>query len=146
MQFSDFGKKMSGEAGILSLMDDMGKALAGNRPLAMFGGGNPAHIPAVTAAFKQSLHDILADENRLLAMLGNYDTPQGNEAFIATVRDFFNRRYSWNITAENIAITPGSQAGFFMLFNLLAGRSPEGGKKILFPLVPEYIGYVDQAL
>jgi len=146
VQFSDFGKKMSGEAGILSLMDDMGKALAGNRPLAMFGGGNPAHIPAVTAAFKQSLHDILADENRLLAMLGNYDTPQGNEAFIATVRDFFNRRYSWNITAENIAITPGSQAGFFMLFNLLAGRSPEGGKKILFPLVPEYIGYVDQAL
>jgi alanine-alpha-ketoisovalerate/valine-pyruvate aminotransferase len=34
-----------------------------------------------------------------------------------------------------------------LLFNLLAGRMPDGSrKKILLPLVPEYIGYSDQGI
>jgi len=146
MQLSDFGKKMSADAGILRLMDDLGKALAGEPPVAMFGGGNPAQIPAVTDAFKSSLHGLLADEAKAAAMLGNYDTPQGNAAFITAVKDFLNRHYQLGITEENIAITPGSQTGYFMLFNLLAGKTGKHQRKILFPLVPEYIGYVDQTL
>jgi len=146
MQLSDFGRKMSADAGILRLMDDLGKALAGEPPVAMFGGGNPAQIPAVTDAFKGSLHELLADETKAAAMLGNYDTPQGNGAFITVMADFLNRHYRLGITTDNIAITPGSQAGYFMLFNLLAGRTEGTSRKILFPLVPEYIGYVDQSL
>jgi valine--pyruvate aminotransferase len=146
MQLSDFGEKMSGDAGILQLMDDLGKALADHPPLAMFGGGNPAQIPAVTEVFKKSLHELLANESKAAAMLGNYDTPQGNAAFITTIKDFLNRHYDLGITEANIAVTPGSQTGYFMLFNLLAGKSGSLQKKILFPLVPEYIGYVDQAL
>jgi len=146
MQLSDFGKKMSADAGILQLMDDLGKALAGKKPKAMFGGGNPAQIPAVTDAFKSSLHELLADEDRAAAMLGNYDTPQGNAAFITAIKDFLNRHYQLGIAEENIAVTPGSQTGYFMLFNLLAGKTGSKTRKILFPLVPEYIGYVDQTL
>jgi valine--pyruvate aminotransferase len=33
-----------------------------------------------------------------------------------------------------------------MLFNLLAGESAGGRRRILFPLVPEYIGYANQGL
>jgi valine--pyruvate aminotransferase len=127
-------------------MDDLGKALAGEPPVAMFGGGNPAQIPAVTDAFKSSLHELLADEARAAAMFGNYDTPQGNAAFITAIKDFLNRHYRLGITEENIAVTPGSQTGYFMLFNLLAGKTGKRQRKIMFPLVPEYIGYVDQTL
>lgn len=137
---------MSADAGILQLMDDLGKALADDPPLAMFGGGNPAQIPAVTDAFKDTLHELLADEARAAAMLGNYDTPQGNSTFITAITDFLNRHYQLDITEDNIAVTPGSQTGYFMLFNLLAGKTGKKTRKILFPLVPEYIGYVDQTL
>src|SRR5690348_7580759 len=98
MELSDFGKKMSADAGILQLMDDLGKALANEPPKAMFGGGNPAQIPAVTDAFKSSLHELLADENKAAAMLGNYDTPQGNAAFLTAIKDFLNRHYQLGIT------------------------------------------------
>ena len=145
-KLSDFGNRLSGEAGILQLMDDLGDALASGAPKAMFGGGNPAHIPAVTTVFEQSLQQLLKDPKQTAAMFGNYDTPQGNEAFIAACVTFFNREYGWGITRDNIAITPGSQNGFFMLFNLLAGQREGKQRRIMLPLVPEYIGYVDQQI
>jgi valine--pyruvate aminotransferase len=146
MELSDFGKKMTTDAGILRLMDDLGKALSDTPPLAMFGGGNPAHIPEVTETYKASLHTLLTDDAKVAAMLGNYDTPQGNKAFIASIVSFLNRHYALDITERNVAVTPGSQTGYFMLFNLLAGRSGKQTRKIVFPIVPEYIGYVDQSL
>lgn len=146
MELSNFARKMTSQSGILQAMDDMGKALANGNVRAMFGGGNPAEIPEVTAAFKQSLQEILNDEKRAAAMLGNYDPPGGNVQFVAAMKDFLNRHYNLGVTEENIAVTPGSQSGNFMLFNLLAGKHGQQQKKIVFPLVPEYIGYVDQAL
>lgn len=146
MKLSDFGERMSSEAGILQLMDDLGKALAGDKPVAMFGGGNPAQIPAVTEAYSRELHAIANSESDIAAMLGNYDTPQGNDVFIDAVVALLNSQYDWNLTRENVAITPGSQSGFFMLFNLLAGQRSEKKRQILLPLVPEYIGYADQLI
>ena len=146
MDLSDFGKRMASEAGILQLMDDLGRALAGDTPVAMFGGGTPAQIPAVTAVFRRELQAVIADDTRLAAMLGNYDTPQGNAEFVEAIVSLLNREYDWDLKAENIAITPGSQNGFFMLYNLLAGQRGDIRRKILLPLVPEYIGYVDQLI
>lgn len=146
MLFSDFGNKMRAEAGILQLMDDLGKALADTPPMAMFGGGNPAQIPAVTQAYADSLRTILGDEKLAGAMLGNYDTPQGHAGFITAITAYLNRHFNLGITEENVAITPGSQTGYFLLFNLIAGRSGHAQRKIMFPLVPEYIGYADQGL
>lgn len=146
MQFSDFGNKITNESGILQLMDDLGTALAGDPPIAMFGGGNPAQIPDVTKAFTESLTNILKDTSKTTAMLGNYDTPQGNAEFITDIKNFMNRHYNLGINEANIAITSGSQSGYFMLFNILAGKTNGKNKKILFPIVPEYIGYADQGL
>lgn len=146
MDLSDFGDRMSSEAGILQLMDDLGRALAGEPPIAMFGGGNPARIPAVTEAYKRELQEIVSNDKQLGTMLGNYDTPQGNDIFIAAVVRLLNNQYGWQLAPENVAITPGSQSGFFMLFNLLAGERNGTKRKILLPLVPEYIGYVDQLI
>jgi len=54
------------------------------------------------------------------------------------------RECGWQVGPENIAVTAGSQHGFFLLFNLLAGPQPDGvSRRILLPLTPEYIGYGD---
>ncbi len=136
---------MTTESGILQLMDDLGNAMNGVvEPIAMFGGGNPAIIPEVTDAFKSRLHQISKDPESLAAMLGTYDTPQGNSAFIESVVEYFSGHFETKLLPENVAITSGSQTGFFMLFNMLAGSSGNSRRKILFPLVPEYVGYSDQ--
>ncbi len=80
-------------------------------------------------------------------LVGIYDPPQGEKQFIASLADLLNREYGWGLTADNIALTNGSQAAFFMLFNMFAGDFGEGcHKHILLPLAPEYIGYADAGI
>ncbi len=146
MKLSDFGTGLTEDAGILQLMDDLGRAMADQKPVAMFGGGNPAMIPGVTDHFRSALRAVTDDPDRLAALLGNYDTPQGNSRFIESFVAYLNRQYDWGITSDNVAITAGSQSGFFMLFNLLAGKSGDQSRQIALPIVPEYIGYVDQLI
>lgn len=122
-------------------MRDLGEALAGGDPdLCMLGGGNPAPIPEVEALFRKRWMDLAAEGDRLEAVLGKYDTAQGSPVFLEALAAYLNAKYDWGIGPENIGITNGSQTAFFHLFNVLGG----GGKKILLPLSPEYIGYADQ--
>lgn len=80
----------------------------------------------------------------LLNALANYDGPQGKDVFVKALAALLKETYGWNISEKNISLTNGSQSGFFYLFNLLAGKQPDGShKKILLPLAPEYIGYGD---
>ena len=146
MRLSDFGRKFSGPSGIHDLMEDFGHALSGDAEMIMMGGGNPAHIPEMEALWRRRLEEILAEPDRMETMLGDYDTPRGRPAFLKTMAGFFNRTFGWDVDAGNIAVTIGGQAANFLLFNMLAG--PDGGtaKKILFPLVPEYIGYASQGI
>ncbi|WP_432481216.1 valine--pyruvate transaminase [Moraxella sp. ZY200743] len=142
MKFSSFGKKFTKNSGILQLMDDLGKALASDKPINMLGGGNPAVIRSVNTVFQDTLIKIANDRHALESM-ANYSTPQGDAKFIATLVDFFNRHYGWGLTADNIVLTNGSQNGFFYLFNLFAGHFDDGEKAILLPLASEYVGYAD---
>ncbi len=147
MEFSKFGQKFGAKAGITSLMDDLGEALSGESEMIMMGGGNPAHIPEVQAYFKKRLHTILENPAEFTSLIGTYDPPQGNMAFIKALKDLLNSEFSWGLKSENIALTNGSQSAFFMLFNLLAGDFGGGrSKQIQLPLTPEYIGYTDAGL
>ena len=48
------------------------------------------------------------------------------------------------LSAENIAITNGSQASFEVLFNAFAGAFTDGNwRHIELPIAPEYVGYND---
>ncbi|MBP7948478.1 MAG: valine--pyruvate transaminase [Verrucomicrobiales bacterium] len=147
ISFSKFGAKLGGPCGIQELMDDLGTALTGQPDMRMMGGGNPAHIPAVQAVWRQHMADMLADGGAFDRMLANYDPPRGNPAFLKALAGFLNAECGWDITAEHLAVTPGGQTAFFFLFNMLAGEQPDGKrKKILLPLTPEYIGYENQGL
>ncbi|HWB61398.1 MAG TPA: valine--pyruvate transaminase [Chthoniobacteraceae bacterium] len=143
---SDFGRKFSSVSGIYELMEDLGRALASGGDMVMMGGGNPAHIPGVEAVWRRRLEEILAQPGAMETMLGDYDTSRGRPEFLEALAAYFNRAFGWNIDADNIAVTIGSQAATFLLFNMLAGSDSGVRKKILFPLVPEYIGYASQGV
>lgn len=142
MQFSKFGKKFTQNSGILQLMDDLGNALNSDTPVIMLGGGNPASIPAVNTIYQDSLNQITKDTTALDSA-ANYANPKGDTAFIKALAHYFNTHHGLPITAENIALTNGSQNAFFYLFNLFGGAFDTGEKSILLPLSPEYIGYAD---
>lgn len=147
MKLSKFGKKIARGSGIGQLMDDLGDALLPGRTVKMLGGGNPAHIPQVQRLFRESMRDILEKDGEFEQMIGNYDSPQGNIAFIEALADLLRNRLHWDISPANIALTNGSQTAFFILFNMFAGEFDDGArKKILLPLAPEYIGYDDVGL
>ncbi len=148
MHFSEFGNQLTGKAGILSLMDDLGKALAaGGEDLIMMGGGNPGHVNAFQDVLRRRLVEICGERTDFRRLIGAYDPPQGESRFIAGLARLFNREYGWSLGPENICLTNGSQTAFFMLFNLFGGRYGDGStKKICLPLAPEYIGYADIGL
>ncbi len=147
MNLSQFGEKFTAESGILKLMDDLGKAMAGDSPMKMLGGGNPSHIPEVQHLFLESMRSLTEDPAAFGRWIGNYDTPQGEERFIERLAALLRREYGWEVGPDNIALTLGSQSSFFLLFNALAGRFSDGShRKVLLPLTPEYIGYADQGI
>lgn len=126
-------------------MDDLGKPLRkGLKPYPL-GGGNPARVPEVEAMYRHAMEKLL-ETDAFERTIGAYDSPQGRMSFIDSVVEYFNTRHGWNITKENVAITNGSQSAMFYLFNLFSGSYGEEKKTILFPLMPEYIGYADQGI
>lgn len=148
IHFSTLGNRFRAGGGIVTLMDDLGRALREGGDLHMLGGGNPAPIPAGRQLWRRLMQEMLdEDGDRFDRMLGNYDTQQGNDRFIEAVVGFFRRECGWNLSRENVAITNGGQSAFFYLFNLLAGPGDDGTlRRILFPLAPEYIGYEGLAI
>jgi valine--pyruvate aminotransferase len=147
-EFSKFGHCLGGGSGIGELMDDLGHALAsGGTDLKMLGGGQPARIAEMEAIWRRRLEELLEESGGLDRSLTCYDPPQGNPRFLNAIAGLFRKTFGWEIGPENIAVTAGGQTAFFLLFNLLAGRMPDGSrKKILLPLVPEYIGYSNQGI
>lgn len=145
--FSLVGQKLGGPSGITTLMADLGQALTTDPGMRMLGGGNPAHIPAMLTLWREQMATLLAEGAAYDRMLANYDGPQGSPAFLAALAGFLQRECGWEVTPENLAVTAGGQSAFFYLFNLLAGPHADGShRKILLPLIPEYIGYENQGL
>ena len=147
IEFSLFGEKLRERCGILELMDDLGKALTTNPDMRMMGGGNPAAIPEVQEIWRQRAAQLLDEGNDFDRMLVNYDPPSGNPRFLEAVAGCLNRESGWNVQPENVAVTCGGQTAFFFLFNMLAGKFSDGShRKILLPIIPEYIGYANQGI
>lgn len=147
MQWSSFGERFTRHTGSLELMEDLGEALTAESSALFLGGGNPGKIPAIQERIQARLAAIAAHAEDADRLLGNYAHPKGELRFRQALARLLAREYGWRLTAQNIALTGGSQAGFFLLFNLLAGTFPNGShKRVLLPVTPEYIGYADQGL
>jgi valine--pyruvate aminotransferase len=129
-------------------MTDLGEAAGTARgPTHMLGGGNPARIAEVEALYRRRLAEIAADGAQFGRFAAVYSAPSGEMAFRAELAAFLADRYGWRLTERNIALTAGSQAAFFAIYNLLAGDREDGSRRrIVLPLAPEYIGYSDLGL
>ena len=144
MELSRFGKKFSGQSGIVELMEDLGSALNENPDMLFMGGGNPGRIPQVEAVFKERLKKLLADPARLHSLMGVYQSPQGEKSFRQEMAGLLKQQFGWSLSADNIAVSNGSQSAFFVLYNMFAGEMANGSRRsIHLPLAPEYIGYRD---
>ncbi len=130
MQFSTFGNKYLGDCGILQLMDDLGKAVQRDDVI-MLGGGNPSHLPAVQEIFRARMERLLDSDADFEKLIGNYSSPEGDNAFIDALADLLRSEYGWDVGPQNIVLTNGSQTAFFFLFNMFAGalcrRIPQEG-------------------
>lgn len=148
MTLSKFGDRFAQDSGIVSLMEDLGDALNVNPDLLFLGGGNPAKVPAFEDLIAHRLREIANDQHALSKLIGIYQSPQGSESFISALTHYLNDHYGWAIDEQNVAITNGSQSAFFMLINMLAGTTADEKtkKNILFPMMPEYLGYADQGI
>ena len=138
-----FARRFVRPTGALELMVDLAGAGPGTL---MLGGGNPARIPAVEAAYARRLAEIAADPAQFGRFAAAYSAPGGDLGFRATVAAALAARYGWHLTERNVALTSGSQSAFFTLFNLFAGDGDDGRRRVLLPLAPEYIGYADVGL
>ena len=149
-EFSRVGKKLTSRSGILTLMDDLGRAMTTDPGMRMLGGGNPAAVPGMQALFRERMRELMDSPAAFDQMLGNYDPPQGNPRFVKAVADLLRNRYGWQIGPENVAITCGGQNAFFYLFNMLGGTGTNGvKKKIVLPssdgIVSSFVEYCGSA-
>lgn len=147
MEFSRFGKRFTRHTGARQLMDDLGSAMAAEGPVMMLGGGNPAHIPEVLARLAERMRQVADDPREFRRMIADYASPAGEDLFREALAALLKREYGWDIGPQNVALTGGSQGGFFQLFNLLAGEFDDGSlRRVMLPLTPEYVGYADLGL
>jgi len=147
MKLSVFGEKFTRNSGIVELMDDLGSALIRNPDMIMMGGGNPGRLREAEALFQSGLEAVMNDPGRRHRLFGLYQSPRGDHEFRTELASFLKKQFGWQLTANNIAISNGSQSAFFVLFNMFAGNMPDGSHKTIhLPLTPEYLGYADSGL
>jgi valine--pyruvate aminotransferase len=146
MELSNFGRRFAGMTGIAELMADLGGNGDGSmEPYCMLGGGNPAIIPEVSALWERRFGEMLADRETFARTIGAYDSQAGRDSFREAIASALSSRYGWKITAKNVVIVNGSQIASFYLVNMFSGAFSGGEKRrILLPVIPEYIGYADQ--
>ena len=145
MDVSAFGRRLLGDSGTRSLMNDLGDIAAAGGAIMNLGGGSPSLIPAAEATFRRHMEALLRREGAFERAIGLYGGPEGDRDFAGALAALLQREVGWEVTARNIALTNGSQSTFLPLFNLLAGPMGDGrpARRILLPLSPEYIGYAD---
>jgi len=141
---SDFGARYSRRTAAAELMLDLADAMAAPAPVYMLGGGNPARIAEVEAVYRRRLNEIAADAVQFGRFAGQYSDPAGDPSFRDAVAGALADEFGWRLERRNVALTAGSQLGFFFLFNWLSGPAADGSRRrLLLPLAPEYIGYAD---
>jgi len=147
MKLSNFGQKFTRDSGIVELMDDLGSALIGNPDMIMMGGGNPGRLGEAEALFQRRLEAVLQDPEKRHRLFGLYQSPRGDHEFRTELASFLRKQFGWELSADNIAISNGSQSAYFVLLNMFAGAMPDGShRSIHLPLTPEYLGYADSGL
>ncbi|MFI9819145.1 aminotransferase class I/II-fold pyridoxal phosphate-dependent enzyme [Streptomyces sp. NPDC052013] len=141
MELSSRGAKMGGLSGIRSIMEDIALAASGTSggTWVNLSPGNPAAIEEVTGTWRRLQEESLA--RRFAESSGRYGPSRGSDQLVGTIVRYFNRRYGWDITAENVLVGAGCQMLAFMATCVFTGPYPGGDRRLVLPSVPDYTGY-----
>jgi len=146
MILSRIAKKLTRSNGIQSLMEDLGSAWSGSTEnIAFLGGGNPAKIPEAEKIYRSAVESIITSGGTLESLLGDYTSPIGSDETRELTAAYLGKFFGTTLQGNQIAFFNGSQNAYSFLLNSFSGTMENGSfKKILLPVVPEYIGYADQ--
>ncbi|MGV9251419.1 valine--pyruvate transaminase [Streptomyces sp. NPDC003697] len=141
MRLSPIGTRMAGMSGLRSIMEDVASTMAGTaeEDWINLGIGNPAAIPEAGDMWRQALSHALAED--FDRAVGRYGPSRGSTVLIDAVVGYFNRVYGWDLTPQNVVVGPGSQMVCFAAAALFVGPGPDGMRRLVMPMVPDYTGY-----
>jgi valine--pyruvate aminotransferase len=140
MPLSVSGTKMASRSGLRCIMEDIATTPTGafdewiNLSI-----GNPAAIPEVVSMWHGFMQEALAYSFEKASC--QYGPSRGSATLLNALARYFNARYGWGITTENIVVGPGSQMLCFAAAALFTGWSTDGRRSLVLPGVPEYTGY-----
>ncbi|RMF21219.1 MAG: valine--pyruvate transaminase [Cyanobacteria bacterium J083] len=140
---SQIGEQMFQLTGVRAIMKDIIETLGkgGGKDFINLSAGNPVILPQVEQLWRDCTAELLASAE-YGEVVCRYGSSQGYEPLIGAIVDDFNQRYNLNLQANNILISPGSQALYFYGANAFAGYTSGGKlKHIVLPLSPDYTGY-----
>ncbi|GAB4530633.1 MAG: valine--pyruvate transaminase [Pleurocapsa sp.] len=140
---SQFGSQMSQLTGVRAIMKDIIKTLSSNvgQEFINLSAGNPVILPEVEQLWRDCTQELL-NSSEYGEVVCRYGSSQGYTPLIEAIVNDFNSRYNLNLSAQNILITPGSQALYLYGANAFGGYTKEGQlKQVVLPLSPDYTGY-----
>lgn len=140
---TQFGDHMSRLTGVRAIMKDIIETLrsAGSTEFINLSAGNPVIIPEVEELWRDCTQALLSSED-YGEVVCRYGASRGYEPLIEAIVTDFNQRYGLSLTQDNVLITPGSQALYFLAANAFGGYQSSGQlKEIILPLSPDYTGY-----
>ena len=89
MNLSALGKRLTGESGTRSLMDDHSARWRPRaRGIMNLGGGNPSLIPAAEDVFRARALAFMQRDGAFERAVGSYDGPEGDRGFARALAGF----------------------------------------------------------
>ena len=148
LALSQIGTQMSNLTGVRAIMKDIQATLSASKgqEFINLSAGNPVILPEIEQMWRDYTHELLASPD-YGEVVCRYGSSQGYQPLIDAIVSDFNRRYSLNLTASNVLITPGSQSLYFYAINAFGGQTAGGQtKQVVLPLSPDYTGYGGMAI
>ncbi|MEU7583144.1 valine--pyruvate transaminase [Streptomyces sp. NPDC041068] len=141
MRLSPIGTRMAGLSGLRSIMEDVASSIAGTaeEDWLNLSIGNPARIPQAEVMWREALAQTVAEDFERAG--GRYGPSRGSTVLVEAVVAYFNRTYGWDLTPEHVVVGPGSQMVCFAAAALFCGPEPDGMRRLVLPMVPDYTGY-----
>jgi valine--pyruvate aminotransferase len=137
------GTQMSALTGVRAIMKDIIETLRASqgKTFINLSAGNPVILPEVEQLWRNCTMDLL-NSSEYGEVVCRYGASQGYEPLVDAIISDFNQRYDLALTPQQVLITPGSQALYFLAANAFGGLNAEGQRKqIVLPLSPDYTGY-----
>jgi valine--pyruvate aminotransferase len=140
---TQFGSQMSQLTGVRAIMKDIIDTLGTHQGQSFINlsAGNPIILEPVAQLWRDCTEKLLASSD-YSEVVCRYGASQGYQPLIAAVVQDFNQRYGLKLTSQQVLITPGSQALYFLAANAFGGYAGDRKlKHVVLPLSPDYTGY-----